>query len=96
MWAHEGDYKDFIRMYVVSDYFKGMSEKERLGEIYSILERGGAGSLIHKISLCVAWTKREYEEAGVFFSFDPDRYRGLKPRPKSRQLAKTRTRKQVH
>ncbi len=48
VWADKSDYKDFIRMYVVSDYFKGMSEKERLGEIYSILESRGAKSLIRK------------------------------------------------
>ncbi len=94
VWAYRSDYKDFIRVYVISDYFKGMSEKARLGEIYSILERRGAGSLIRKISLCVAWTKREYDEAGVFFSFDPDRYRGMKSRPKPRRSAKAHTRRQ--
>ena len=48
VWADKSDYKDFIRMYVVSDHFKDMSEKARLGEIYSVLESFGAKSLIRE------------------------------------------------
>ena len=62
VWADKSDYKDFIRMYIVSDYFKGMSDKERLGEVYSIFESHGAKSLIRKISLCIAMTQREYNQ----------------------------------
>ncbi|MGB8888245.1 MAG: hypothetical protein WCC87_16060 [Candidatus Korobacteraceae bacterium] len=93
VWADKSDYKDFIRMYVVSDYFKGMSEKERLDEIYSILESRGAKSLIKKISLCIAMTKREYEVEfgeGVWLGVLDKVYRGMNPRPKLRRLAGTR------
>jgi len=90
VWADKSDYKDFIRMYVVSDYFRGMSEKNRLGEIYSILEAAGAKSLIKKISLCIAMTKREYTEEfgdGVWLGVLDKVYRGMTQRPKLRRLA---------
>jgi len=90
VWADKSDYKDFIRMYVVSDYFKGMSDKNRLGEIYSILETHGAKSLISKISLCIAMTKREYIRdfgEGVWLGVLDKVYRGMDPRPKLRRLA---------
>ncbi len=61
VWANMSDYKDFIRMYVVSDYFRNMPEKERLGEIFSILESNGARAMVRKISLCIAMTKEEYD-----------------------------------
>jgi len=61
VWANKSDYKDFIRMYVVSDYFKNMSEKERLGGIFSMLDASGAKGLVRKISLCIAMTTDEYE-----------------------------------
>ena len=61
VWVNKSDYKDFIRMYIVSDFFRNMSEKERLGEIFSILESYGAKAMVRKISLCIAMTKKEYE-----------------------------------
>lgn len=61
VWIDKSDYKDFIRMYVVSDYFRKMSEKERLGEIFSILESYGARAMVRKISLCIAMTTEEYD-----------------------------------
>jgi hypothetical protein len=61
VWANKSDYKDFIRMYIVSDYFKNMSEKERLGGIFSMLDSSGAKGLVRKISLCIAMTNDEYE-----------------------------------
>ena len=97
VWADKSDYKDFIRMYVISDFFKGKSEKERLGEIYSVLEARGAKSLIGKISLCIALTKREYtEEFGgpveeVWLGPLERVYRGTKPRPKLHRLARVQS-----
>lgn len=89
--AEKSDYKDFIRMYVVSDYFRGMGEKDRLGEIFSILESFGAKSVIAKVSLCIAMTKREYERefgAGTWIGMVGETYREMKGRPKVRRLAK--------
>lgn len=89
--AYKSDYKDFIRMYVISDYFKGKSEKERLGAVHSTLESHGAKGLFSRISLCIAMTKREYDKEfggdiwlGVIDNVD----RGAKPRPRSHRLAK--------
>ena len=98
--AERSDYKDFIRMYVVSDYFRGMTDKERLDEIYSMLESSGAASLIERISLCIAMTTKEHleqfeggEEHGFVFVGDLGKlYRELKPRPKLRRLARSRNR----
>lgn len=98
VWADKSDYKDFIRMYVVSDYFREMSEKERLGEIYSMLESYGAKGLIRKISLCIAMTRSEFEkEFGddfecVFFTDLGGVYRDTKPRPRLRRLARVHSR----
>jgi hypothetical protein len=95
VWADKSDYKDFIRMYVVSDYFKDMSEKARLGEIYSALESFGAKSLIGKISLCIAMTKREYDQefgGDVWLGVLDKVYRGMKSRPRVRRLAKAHSR----
>ncbi len=98
VWADKSDYRDFIRMYVVSDSFRGKTEKERLGEIYAILEACGAKGLIGKISLCIAMTKREYrEEFGgpveeIWLGSLSRVYRGTEPRPKLRRLAKVRSR----
>ena len=83
-------------MYVVSDYFKGMSEKERLGEVFSILESHGAKSLIRKISLCIAMTQREYNQEfgeGVWLGVLDKVYRGMRPRPRVRRLASARSRR---
>jgi len=60
-FTEKSDYKDFIRMFVVSDFFRRKSNKERLGEIFSILEENGAKDSLSKISLCVAMTRREYD-----------------------------------
>ncbi len=91
VWADKSDYKDFIRMYVVSDYFKSKSEKERLSAIYSMLESYGANDLIGKISLCIAMTKREYDKEfgeDVWLGVIDKVYRGMKPRPKLRRLVR--------
>ena len=99
VWADKSDYKDFIRMYVVSDFFRDMSDKERLGEIYSMLESCGARDVIRKISLCIAMTKREYDEefGGDAWLGDLSKvYRGTKPRPSLRRLATAHGRKGVH
>ena len=63
VWSvtEKSDYKDFIRMFVISNSFRGKGNKERLGEIFSTLEEFGAKNEIAKISLCVAMTEREYE-----------------------------------
>ena len=58
--AKKSDYKDYIRMYVVSDYFRRKRMKDRLGEVYSMLEDNGAKDVMGRISLCVPLTKREY------------------------------------
>jgi hypothetical protein len=60
--AEKSDYKDFIRMYVVSDFFRRKKMKDRLGEIYSMLVENGARDVMPKISLCVPLTKREYDK----------------------------------
>lgn len=95
VWADKSDYKDFIRMYVVSDYFRGMGEKDRLGEIYSALESYGAREAIRKISLCIAMTDREYEKEfgeGVWLGVIHKVYRGMKPRPRLHRLTKAHSR----
>ena len=91
VWAYKSDYKDFIRMYVVSDYFKNMSDKERLGEIYSLLDSYGAKALVGKISLCIAMTTREYDEefgGDVWLGNIGEVYRSQERRPKVRRLAR--------
>ena len=93
VWAYKSDYKDFIRMYVVSDYFRGMSEKDRLGEIFSILESQGAKALIPKISLCIAMTKQEYNAELDDWLDDPRKiHPGIKPRTQQRRLARAQGR----
>lgn len=71
-FTEKSDYKNFIRMFVISDFFRNKSEKERLGEIFSIMEENGARDSIAKISLCVAMTRREYEK-----EFGPDVFLGV-------------------
>lgn len=91
VWADKSDYKDFIRMYVVSDYFEDMSDKERLGEIFSILDSHGAQTLVGKISLCIAMTTREYDEefgGDVWLGNIGEVYRSQERRPKVRRLAR--------
>lgn len=98
--AEKSDYKDFIRMFVVSDYFRGMTDKRRLDEVYSMLESSAAGSLIEKISLCVTMTRKEYlelfegegENGWVFVGSPAGVYREMKRRPRARRLARSRSR----
>lgn len=93
VWADKSDYKDFIRMYVVSDYFKRLPEKERLARIYSMLESHGAKSLIRKISLCIAMTESEYERdfgAGLWLGIEDRAHRPVNNRPKLHRVAGTR------
>ena len=95
VWANKSDYRDFIRIYVVSDYFRNMSEKERLGEVFSILESFGAKAMIRKISLCIAMTKEEYDaEFGedVWLGDLSKVYRAQKPRPRLHRLARAQSR----
>jgi hypothetical protein len=61
LFAEKSDYKDFIRMFVISDFFRNKTNKERLGEVFSMLEENGAKDEIAKISLCIAMTRREYD-----------------------------------
>jgi hypothetical protein len=58
-FTEKSDYKDFVRMYVISNFFRGKTNKERLGEIFAILEDFGAKDASAKISWCVAMTERE-------------------------------------
>lgn len=93
--AEKSDYKDFIRMYVVSDYFRGVGEKHRLDEVFSILESFGAKGLIAKISLCIAITKREYERdfgAGNWIRMSDEKRRAIKRHPRTQRLAKAGSR----
>jgi len=87
-FTERSDYKDFIRMFVVSNSFRGKSNKERLGEIFSTLEKFGAKKEIAKISLCVAMTEREYEREfgrGMFLGVELHKtYRQMKSRQSHR------------
>ena len=96
--AEKSDYKDFIRMFVISDFFRRKREKDRLGEIFSMLEQNGAKEAIAKISLCVAMTKREYDKEfsrgvlrGPFLGAGLQKTpRDMKYRPKAQKLALVR------
>jgi len=98
--AEKSDYKDFIRMYVVSDFFRRKRMKDRLGEIFSMLEDNGAKDVMAKISLCVPLTKREYDkEFGLGLLRGPltgvglkRAVRKMKSRPKAQKLALVRAR----
>jgi hypothetical protein len=91
--AEKSDYKDFIRMYVVSDFFRRKRMKDRLGEIFSMLEDNGAKDVMAKISLCVPLTKREYDkEFGLGLLRGPLTGVGLK-RAVRKAAAHTKTRK---
>jgi hypothetical protein len=99
--AEKSDYKNFIRMYVISDFFRRKRTKDRLGEIFSILEENGAKDAIANISLCVPMTKREYDkEYGLGFLRGPLLGAGLKKavrkavsRQKNQKLAQVRATK---
>ena len=89
------DYKDFIRMFVISDYFRGKTNKERLGEIFSMLEENGAKDAIAKISLCVAMTRREYDREfgeGTWLFGVGDNYRDMKQKPRVARLSRVHSR----
>lgn len=93
--AEKSDYKDFIRLYVVSDYFRGMGEKRRLDEVFSVLESFGAKRVIAKVSLCIAMTKREYERdfgAGTWIRISGETRRAIKSGPRTQRLAKAGSR----
>lgn len=93
--TEKSDYKDFIRMFVVSDFFRNKTDKERLGDVFSILEENGAKSAISKISLCVAMTRREYDrEFGKYtwLGCVRDVYRDMKRKPRASRLATVRGR----
>jgi hypothetical protein len=96
-FAEKSDYKNFIRLFVISDSFRGKSEKERLGEVLSMLEENGARSVMTRISLCVVMTKREYEREfgrGVFLGVDLHKTaREMKSRPKLHRLSQVRATK---
>jgi len=95
VFVEKSDYKDFIRMFVISDFFRRKREKDRLGVILSMLEENGAKDSIPKISLCVPMTKREYDkEFGLGLLRGPFLGVGLKragrkiaSRPKTQKLA---------
>ena len=95
--TEKSDYKNFIRMFVISDFFRGKNEKERLGEVLSMLEENGAKDVMTRISLCVVMTKREYEREfgrGVFLGVDlPKTARTMKSRPKLHRLTQIRAAK---
>jgi hypothetical protein len=61
IFTEKSDYKDFVRLLVISDFFRGKSTKMRLHGVFSMLEENGAEAAIIKISLCVAMTRPEYK-----------------------------------
>jgi hypothetical protein len=96
-FVEKSDYKNFMRLYVISDFFRRKSEKERLGAVLEMLEENGAQSVMSRISLCVAMTKREYEREfgrGTFLGVGvPGSARASKSRPKLRGIAQARATK---
>lgn len=94
-FTEESDYKGFIRMFVISDFFRSKTDKERLGEIFSMLEEKGAKDAIAKISLCVAMTNREYDrEFGkdTWLGRLGDVYHDMKRKPRLARLSTVRSR----
>jgi hypothetical protein len=92
--TEKSDYRDFIRMFVVSDFFRNKTDKERLGDVFSILEENGARNAISKISLCVAMTRREYDrEFGKYTWLGAvrDVYGNMKRKPRISRLASVRS-----
>jgi hypothetical protein len=96
LFSEKSDYKDFIRMFVISDFFRRKSNKERLGEVFSMLEENGAKDAVAKISLCVVMTNREYErEFGKYTWLGGrvgDVYHEMKRKPKVARLSGVRGR----
>ncbi len=92
--TEKSDYKDFIRMFVISDFFRNKADKERLGEIFSMLEENGAKEAIAKISLCVAMTNREYNREFGKHTWLLERlgevYHEMKPKPRVSRLSRVR------
>ena len=95
VFTEKSDYKDFIRMFVISDFFRRKTNKDRLGEIFTMLEENGAKDAIAKISLCVAMTRREYNrEFGKFTWLGRvgDVYHDMKRKPGLGRLSTARSR----
>jgi hypothetical protein len=93
--TEKSDYKDFVRMFVISDFFRYKTKKDRLGEIFSMLEENGAKDAIPKISLCITMTNREYKrEFGPYNSLGPAGavYSRTKAKPRVSRLSKARGR----
>ncbi len=93
--TEKSGYKDFIRMFVVSDSFRRKTNKERLGEIFSMLEENGAKDAIAKISLCIAMTSREYNrEFGedTWLGRLGDVYHEMKRKPRVVRLSRVHSR----
>jgi hypothetical protein len=94
-FTEKSDYKDFIRMFVISDFFRRKSDKERLGDIFSMLEENGAKDEIAKISLCIAMTNREYDrEFGKYTWLGRlgDVYHEMKRKPRVARLSRAGSR----
>ena len=94
-FTERSDYKNFIRIFVISDFFRGKTNKERLGEVFSMLEENGARDAIAKISLCVAMTNREYDrEFGKYAWLGRvgEVYHDMKRKPRVSRLSSVRGR----
>ena len=94
-FTEKSDYKDFIRMFVISDFFRSKSDKERLGEIFTMLEENGAKDAIAKISLCVAMTNREYDREfgkNTWLGRLGHVYHEMKRKPRVARLSRVRSR----
>ncbi len=92
-FTEKSDYKNFIRMFVISDFFRNKTDKERLGEIFSMLEENGAKGAIAKISLCIAMTNREYNrEFGKYTWLGRlgEVYHEMKRKPRVSRLSRVR------
>jgi hypothetical protein len=90
LFTEKSDYKDFIRMFVISDYFRRKTKKERLGEIFVMLEENGAKDAIAKISLCIAMTQGEYEREfgkGTWLGRLGNVYHEIKRKPRVPRLS---------
>jgi len=93
--TEKSGFKDFIRIFVVSDFFRYKNKKERLGEIFSMLEENGAKDALGRISLCVTMTKREHDREFGKHSWvgrlGPIS-NGLKPKPRVGRRSAVRSR----
>jgi hypothetical protein len=97
LFTEKSGYKNFIRLFVISDFFRRKNEKERLGEVLEMLEEYGAKGVRAQISLCVVMTKREYEREfglGTFLGIGlHGTARAIKSRPKLHRLTPVRAAK---